>query len=307
MASGQDCCSPCPTVQTVNIPGSPGLIGDDGDDGTDGINAFTTLTANSNVPVAVGDNVTMAVGDSTWAVVGQVVVIAGPSHYRVVSKPSAVALELEWLDYPNDVAAATAIASGAQVSPSGELPPGFAAAGSPEGAVTASPGATYLNTTDDSFWVKKTGTLTSTGWIAIVVSFLLLLSLATSFGAPPVLRQQFTTNLQPDVMLLATNIAKSVFTNTPESLLLSTNIAKYVVTNTTESLTLMTNISRFVLSSNNVFTGSNYMIGTFVGRGGALTNVPANVSTNATAVTPDISIYFTNQDGRVYRVEAQAL
>ena len=41
---------------------------------------------------------------------------------------------------------------------------GAAGAGSPEGVVTASPGQTYLNTTDESVWWKKTGT-GNTGWI----------------------------------------------------------------------------------------------------------------------------------------------
>ena len=40
----------------------------------------------------------------------------------------------------------------------------FAGAGSPEGNMTASPGSTYLNTDDESFWVKKTGT-GDIGWI----------------------------------------------------------------------------------------------------------------------------------------------
>lgn len=44
---------------------------------------------------------------------------------------------------------------------------GLSGAGSPEGAVIASPGVTYLNTTDDSFWVKKTGT-GNTGWINLI-------------------------------------------------------------------------------------------------------------------------------------------
>lgn len=39
---------------------------------------------------------------------------------------------------------------------------------SPEGVVTASPGITYLNTTDNSLWVKKTGT-SNTGWLQMVL------------------------------------------------------------------------------------------------------------------------------------------
>lgn len=44
---------------------------------------------------------------------------------------------------------------------------GLAGSGSPEGAQTANPGTTYLNTDDDSFWVKKTGT-GNTGWIELI-------------------------------------------------------------------------------------------------------------------------------------------
>lgn len=44
---------------------------------------------------------------------------------------------------------------------------GLSGAGSPEGVVTANPGTTYVNTTDESFWVKKTGT-GNTGWIKLI-------------------------------------------------------------------------------------------------------------------------------------------
>lgn len=44
---------------------------------------------------------------------------------------------------------------------------GLSGAGSPEGSVSASPGTTYLNTSDNSFWAKSTGS-GSTGWIQLV-------------------------------------------------------------------------------------------------------------------------------------------
>ena len=44
---------------------------------------------------------------------------------------------------------------------------GLAASGSPEAAQTATPGTTYLNTTDETFWVKKTGS-GNTGWIQLI-------------------------------------------------------------------------------------------------------------------------------------------
>ena len=44
---------------------------------------------------------------------------------------------------------------------------GLAGSGSPEGVATANAGTTYLNTDDDGFWVKKTGT-GNTGWIQLI-------------------------------------------------------------------------------------------------------------------------------------------
>lgn len=44
---------------------------------------------------------------------------------------------------------------------------GLAGAGSPEGSQAASPGATYYNSSDGSFWVKASGTGT-TGWQQLI-------------------------------------------------------------------------------------------------------------------------------------------
>lgn len=41
---------------------------------------------------------------------------------------------------------------------------GFSGSGSPEGVVTANPGATYVRTDTSGFWYKVTGTGTNTGW-----------------------------------------------------------------------------------------------------------------------------------------------
>ena len=72
------------------------------------------------------------------------------------------------------------------------------AAGSPEGAITGSPGQTYLNTTDDSFWVKKTGIGTTTGWIQLIAMLIMLLTLTlSSVNAQPVLKRYNTTNAVP--------------------------------------------------------------------------------------------------------------
>lgn len=41
-------------------------------------------------------------------------------------------------------------------------------AGSPEGSQSGSRGDTYYDTTNDTFWVKKSGDTTTTGWIQVV-------------------------------------------------------------------------------------------------------------------------------------------
>jgi len=41
--------------------------------------------------------------------------------------------------------------------------------GSPEGVVPASCGETYYDTSSGDFWVKETGTNTTTGWVALIV------------------------------------------------------------------------------------------------------------------------------------------
>lgn len=45
---------------------------------------------------------------------------------------------------------------------------GLAGTGSPEGVVTASPGATYYDTSSGAFYAKETGT-GNTGWVALIV------------------------------------------------------------------------------------------------------------------------------------------
>jgi hypothetical protein len=44
-----------------------------------------------------------------------------------------------------------------------------AAAGSPEGSVTRSPGALHIDTTTEDIWIKKTGT-GNTGWVQIIMA-----------------------------------------------------------------------------------------------------------------------------------------
>lgn len=128
MSSAGNCDCPCPQSETVLVPGSQGDPGENGTNGVNGINAFTYLNQeDATVPANTSTPTTYTVGDSSWAAIGQTVVFGGPtdtdvSHYTVISKPSSTSIELQWLDYPGDVAATTAIADGTQLSPSGILP-----------------------------------------------------------------------------------------------------------------------------------------------------------------------------------------
>lgn len=118
MSGLNDCCSPCPDVQTVNVPGVQGEPGADGADGVNGVSAFTTVGADFLVP-AIGANVTITVGNSTWMVVGQNIFIEGPANFEVVSIPGPSSVELEFLGYDGDVAPGATINSGDGVSPGG--------------------------------------------------------------------------------------------------------------------------------------------------------------------------------------------
>lgn len=126
MATGTDCCSPCPEVQTVNIPGAVGADGAAGADGADGVNAYTVTTGTVTLPAAAGAVVlATTVVVSSWASIGQIIFISDGTnwgHFRVLTKPSTTSLTLEWLDYYEDAAGTTVIASGAAVSPSGTQP-----------------------------------------------------------------------------------------------------------------------------------------------------------------------------------------
>lgn len=116
MPSTIACNSCCTTTQSVNIPGTAGAAGAAG---ADGVNAYTTTTANFNVPAAPGDSVTISGTDTSWMVVGQYFVVTGPATFQVTALPSTTSVTGEWLDAPGDVAAGTAIASGSGISPCG--------------------------------------------------------------------------------------------------------------------------------------------------------------------------------------------
>lgn len=139
-------CAPacCPPVQTVSIPGidgDPGAPGANGADGADGVNAFTTTTANFNVPAAAGGSVTISVVDSSWMAIGQTLVVDGPATFIVTAVPTGITVTLQWDHAAGDVGGGTLITSPAKVSPAG-VP------GTLGGAVTKSSPANPTGTAD---------------------------------------------------------------------------------------------------------------------------------------------------------------
>lgn len=116
----------------------------------------------------------------------------------------------------------------------------------PEGNVIGIPGQTYLNTTDDSFWIKKSG-IDAFGWINLIggaAIMLLCLFLSTvSANAQAVLRTYFTTNTTPTVATSITNTALVSQTNNYSWS--SNNIVSLSTTNAT-ILSFNTNLVRYV-------------------------------------------------------------
>lgn len=110
-----ECCSSCDDATTVNTPGTSG---------TNGKNAFTTITANLTVPVDTVTPVTGTFADTSWMVPGQSIIIGnagGHATFTVNGTPaSSTSASLLWQDVDGDQAAASTIASGAAVSPSGK-------------------------------------------------------------------------------------------------------------------------------------------------------------------------------------------
>lgn len=115
-----DCCSTCEDPVTGQVPGPAGAAGTNGTNGTDGENAFTLTAAGFTVP-AVNATVNVAVSASAWATVGQNVFVGGGAgNYEVTAKPDATHLTIENLGYAGNASPTTIIASGVQVSPSGQ-------------------------------------------------------------------------------------------------------------------------------------------------------------------------------------------
>jgi len=122
MSSPSDCCSPCNTVVSVGPPGPSGNDGLPGADGAPGVNAYTLTTSDFTRPADSAD-VTVNVLNSEWMAIGQVIVVDGPAHFRVASKPSGTSAILTAQGYTGDVAQGTNIPAGSTVSPAGPQGP----------------------------------------------------------------------------------------------------------------------------------------------------------------------------------------
>lgn len=147
MSTGS-CCNTCPTPETVQVPGPQGDDGTSGADGTNGVNAFTITTDTFVVP-AIGANVTVDVADSSWMGVGQSIFIPGAGYFEVVTIPSAVTVQLEYLDYEVNTNAAAVIAIGTIVTPGG-LQPAVPTIPEVEPIAAYASGTAYTITTVDS-------------------------------------------------------------------------------------------------------------------------------------------------------------
>ena len=90
--------------------------------GSAGQNAYTTLTAPISAIPAIGSPYTAAVVSTAWMAQGEVVVIAGPAHFKVTTIVSPTSVVLTFLGYIGDLPVGGVIPSGA-ISPSGTQAP----------------------------------------------------------------------------------------------------------------------------------------------------------------------------------------
>lgn len=139
LSPSEACCvEACEDVVVQQIPGPAGTDGENGEAGIDGVSAFTTLTSNFTMP-AEGGTAVANVADSTWIVVNQLLYLQNAGWMRATAKPSSVQVTLRNEEntasalYTENVAPATVVASGSQLSPGGLQGP----AGSLAGALLA--------------------------------------------------------------------------------------------------------------------------------------------------------------------------
>jgi len=101
------------------VPGPQGPAGTNGSNGTNGADAFTTLTANFTVP-AIGGTAVATVGSTAWMVIGQPLFLqnGGVFYVTAIGGATSVTLQNPAAETGN-VAAATVVATGNRVAPSG--------------------------------------------------------------------------------------------------------------------------------------------------------------------------------------------
>lgn len=126
MSHASDCsCSICEPVVTL-VPGSPAEPCTPCADGAPGVNPYTSTSAAITLPAVAGPvAVASSFGNTSWMGIGQVIFISDGTnwaHFRVLTIPSSTSATLEWLDYADDAAGTTVIATAASVSPSGTQP-----------------------------------------------------------------------------------------------------------------------------------------------------------------------------------------
>lgn len=218
----------------------PGIEGATGSSGTNGSNAYTVLTLASAVPGAPGGSVTFTVANGSWAVVGQVVVAAGPSTYRVTAS-SATSITGTWLAATGDVAAGTVIGAGAGISPAGigSLTNLAVYAAGTSYQLTATPALATFGTTSPSL------TITAAGTYLILAQFKLDYTGATFAASRTVtMKIRRTNNTAADITNASMTILTAIVTTVTATLEAATiPIVAYVTANANDVIELWGSVS----------------------------------------------------------------
>jgi hypothetical protein len=155
------------------VPGASGQNGENGSDGSDGISSYTSVATQFVIP-SVDANVTIQVADSSGFSPGQNIYIQNAGYFQFVSSTSSTNATVKNLGASANLAVGTIVAAGNKMSPAGPAFGGVASfsatygAGSPEGVVVGSIPDMYWDTTNQVFYIKKSGTGTNTGWQELV-------------------------------------------------------------------------------------------------------------------------------------------
>jgi hypothetical protein len=136
----------CAIPEVVNVPG---LEGDPGDTGAAGISSIALTTGVITLPGSAGAAGTVTVSSSLGFAINQIVWISIDSThngtFQITAIPSASAITISWLHYPNDQSAGgTTIGIGATVVPAGVKSTGTP----PTPLITDNSGGTISTTID---------------------------------------------------------------------------------------------------------------------------------------------------------------